>query len=79
MRGDQAARDWRPIRAIGAISNGLTVGEIAKWEETGIQAIYLRLKGPRRPGFPCLVGGPTAGVSSTPQIQNSFPPIFLKT
>jgi predicted DNA-binding transcriptional regulator YafY len=40
MRGDQLARQWRVIRAIEASSNGLTVAEIAKREETGIRTIY---------------------------------------
>jgi predicted DNA-binding transcriptional regulator YafY len=44
MRGDQLARQWRVIRAIEASSNGLTVAEIAKREETGIRTIYRDLE-----------------------------------
>ncbi len=43
MRGDQLAR-WSMIRAVEANSNGLTVAELAKREETGIRTIYRDLE-----------------------------------
>jgi predicted DNA-binding transcriptional regulator YafY len=52
MRGDQLARQWRVIRAIEASSNGLTVAEIAKREETGIRSIYRDLEALQAAGFP---------------------------
>jgi hypothetical protein len=52
MRGDQLARQWRVIRAIEASPNGLTVAEIAKWEETRIRTIYRDLEALQAAGFP---------------------------
>src|SRR5512143_1469420 len=52
MRGVQLARQWRVIRAIEASSNGLTVAEIAKREETGIRTIYRDLEALQAAGFP---------------------------
>ena len=52
MRGDQLARQWRIIRGIEASSNGLTVAEIAKREETGLRTIYRDLEALQSAGFP---------------------------
>ena len=52
MRGDQLARQWRVIRAIESSSNGLTVAEIAKREETGLRSIYRDLEALQSAGFP---------------------------
>jgi predicted DNA-binding transcriptional regulator YafY len=52
MRGDQLARQWRIIRGIEASSNGLTVAEIAKREETGLRSIYRDLEALQSAGFP---------------------------
>jgi predicted DNA-binding transcriptional regulator YafY len=52
MRGDQLARQWRIIRAIESSSNGLTVAEIAKREETGLRTIYRDLEALQSAGFP---------------------------
>jgi len=52
MQGDQLARQWRVIRAIGASPDGLTVSEIAKREEPGIRMIYWDLEALQAAGFP---------------------------
>jgi hypothetical protein len=43
-RGDQLARQWRILRAAEDSLNGLTAGEIAKREETGIRTLYCFLE-----------------------------------
>ena len=55
MRGDQLARQWRVIRAIGASPNGLTVAEIAKREDSGIRTIYGDLEALQAAGFPLYI------------------------
>jgi hypothetical protein len=50
MRGDQLGRRWRIIRAIKASPNGLTVAEIATWEETGIRTINRTVEVPQVSG-----------------------------
>ena len=52
MRGDQLIRQWRIIRKIKANPNGLTVTEIARWEETGIRLIYRDWEALQAAGFP---------------------------
>ena len=44
MRGDQLYRQCRTIRDVNASHSGLTLAEIAKREEAGIQAIYRDLE-----------------------------------
>ncbi len=58
MRGDQLACQWRVIRAIEASSNGLTVAEISKREETGIRTIYRDLEALRAKCHPEAQGAP---------------------
>ena len=52
MRGDQLARQEGIIRATEASLDGLTVTEIARWEETGFCTIYRNLEALQAAGFP---------------------------
>jgi predicted DNA-binding transcriptional regulator YafY len=52
MQGDQLFRQWLTIRSIEASPNGLTVAEIAKRGEKGLQTICRYLEALQAGSFP---------------------------